>query len=36
VPAEGSAEPPEQEYGPDSAAAISTKYGFDVVGPQHA
>lgn len=36
VPAGDSAEPPEQEYDPEAAIAISKKFGFEVVGPQLA
>ena len=36
VPATDAAEPPEQEYDPDAAIAISTRFGFEVVGPQLA
>lgn len=34
VPAADSAEPPEQEYDPEAAMAISKRFGFEVVGPQ--
>jgi quercetin dioxygenase-like cupin family protein len=34
VPADESAGPPEQEYDPQAAIAISRKFGFEVVGPQ--
>jgi hypothetical protein len=30
------AEPPEQECDPEAAAAISKRFGFEVVGPQLA
>lgn len=36
VPATGSAEPPDQDYDPEAAIAISTRFGFEVVGPQLA
>jgi quercetin dioxygenase-like cupin family protein len=36
VPVEDSAEPPEQEYDPEAAIAISKRFGFEVVGPQLA
>jgi quercetin dioxygenase-like cupin family protein len=36
VPAGESAGPPEQEYDPEAATAISEKFGFEVVGPQLA
>jgi quercetin dioxygenase-like cupin family protein len=36
VPASESAEPPTQAYDPEAAAAISTRFGFEVVGPQLA
>jgi quercetin dioxygenase-like cupin family protein len=34
VPASESAEPPEREYDPNAAVAISKRFGFEVVGPQ--
>jgi uncharacterized RmlC-like cupin family protein len=34
VPATDASDPPEQEYDPDAATAISTRFGFEVVGPQ--
>jgi uncharacterized cupin superfamily protein len=34
VPAADSAGPPEQEYDPEAAQALSRKFGFEVVGPQ--
>jgi hypothetical protein len=34
VPAAESAGPPEQEYDPKAAIAISERFGFEVVGPQ--
>jgi quercetin dioxygenase-like cupin family protein len=33
VPAGDSAEPPQQEYDPEAAAALAQSYGFEVVGP---
>lgn len=36
VPASESAEPPELEYDPDAAVAISKQFGFEVVGAQLA
>jgi quercetin dioxygenase-like cupin family protein len=36
VPAADSAQRPEQEYDPEAAVAISSKFGFEVVGPQLA
>jgi hypothetical protein len=36
VPAGESAEPPQQQYDPEAAAALATRYGFEVVGPQLA
>lgn len=36
VPVGELAEPPEQEYDPEAAIAISKKFGFEVVGPQLA
>jgi quercetin dioxygenase-like cupin family protein len=36
VPATDAAQPPEQGYDPDAAIAISTRFGFQVVGPQLA
>jgi quercetin dioxygenase-like cupin family protein len=36
VPAGESAEPPEQNYDPEAAIAISKRFGFEVVGPQLA
>ena len=36
IPAGESARPPEQEYDPEAAVAISKRFGFDVVGPQLA
>lgn len=36
VPAEESAEPPQQEYDVEAAAALAKRYGFEVVGPQLA
>ena len=33
VPAADSPEPPEQKYDPEAAAAMSKKFGFEVVGP---
>lgn len=34
VPLSESAEPPEQEYDPAAAVALSKRFGFEVVGPQ--
>ena len=34
IPASESTEPPVQEYDPEAARALSTKSGFDVIGPQ--
>jgi quercetin dioxygenase-like cupin family protein len=34
VPLSESAEPPEQEYNPEVAVALSKRFGFEVVGPQ--
>jgi quercetin dioxygenase-like cupin family protein len=34
VPLSESAEPPEQVYDPEAAAALSKRFGFEVVGPQ--
>jgi quercetin dioxygenase-like cupin family protein len=34
VPLTDSAEPPEQEYDPAAAVALSKRFGFEVVGPQ--
>ncbi len=36
IPVGDSAEPPQQEYDPESAIAISQRFGFEVVGPQLA
>ncbi len=36
IPAGESDDPPEQEYDPEAATAISKKFGFEVVGPQLA
>jgi quercetin dioxygenase-like cupin family protein len=36
VPAGESAEPPQQEYDLEAAAALAKRYGFEVVGPQLA
>jgi uncharacterized cupin superfamily protein len=36
VPASESPEPPALEYDPEAAAAISKRFGFEVVGPQLA
>ena len=36
VPAAASAEPPQQEYDLEAAAALAKRYGFEVVGPQLA
>jgi quercetin dioxygenase-like cupin family protein len=36
VPAGESAEPPQQNYDPEAAIAISKRFGFEVVGPQLA
>ena len=36
VPAGESAEPPQQEYDLEAAAALAERYGFEVVGPQLA
>ncbi len=36
VPAGDSTEPPEQEYDPEAAIAISKRFAFEVVGPQLA
>jgi quercetin dioxygenase-like cupin family protein len=36
VPASESAEPPQQEYDVEAAAALAKSYGFEVVGPQLA
>jgi quercetin dioxygenase-like cupin family protein len=36
VPAGESAEPPQQEYDVEAAAALAKRYGFEVVGPQLA
>ena len=34
VPVSQSAEPPVQEYDPEAAAALASRFGFEVVGPQ--
>ena len=34
VPAAESTDPPAQEYDPDAARAMATRFGFEVVGPQ--
>jgi quercetin dioxygenase-like cupin family protein len=34
VPASQSADPPVQDYDPEAAAALATRFGFEVVGPQ--
>jgi quercetin dioxygenase-like cupin family protein len=34
VPAQDAVEPPQREYDPEAAIAISARFGFDVVGPQ--
>ena len=34
VPVSESAEPPELEYDPEAAVALSKRFGFEVVGPQ--
>jgi quercetin dioxygenase-like cupin family protein len=36
VPATESSKPPEDEYDPEAAVAISKRFGFEVVGPQLA
>jgi mannose-6-phosphate isomerase-like protein (cupin superfamily) len=36
VPAGESAQPRQQEYDPEAAAALATRYGFEVIGPQLA
>jgi quercetin dioxygenase-like cupin family protein len=36
IPAGDSTEPPEQDYDPEDAIAISKRFGFEVIGPQLA
>jgi hypothetical protein len=36
VPAGASADPPQQAYDLEAAAALAKRYGFEVVGPQFA